>query len=335
MLKKLRSMFAGKPEAPARATNSPTPRNPVTMHWREDATWPIPDWEAIAQAEEAQWQDAERDAFWSAAASQWLERMAQEWDGGYAVRESREFFLLCAFAERDSRVFLDFCESVRKRILAYLPGLASTQGHGKHVVIVIDDQDEYYDYISHYYPEGGEYAMSSGVFLHAGYGHFVLWTGEVDAMQPVVAHELTHCLVAHLPLPVWVNEGITVNTEHRIFPHLAHPNAQKYFPHEMVARHAAFWNAQTIQEFWSGEAFHRPDEGSMLAYDLARKTTALAAREFDDFRAFALQASAEDGGRAAEPALGYPITNLVAAVLGEGEWEPKPEEWRTEGLQPA
>jgi hypothetical protein len=53
--------------------------------------------------------------------------MAQEWNGGYAVRESREFLLLSAFEGRDSRVFLNFCESVRKRILAYLPGLASAQ----------------------------------------------------------------------------------------------------------------------------------------------------------------------------------------------------------------
>src|SRR5687768_12670677 len=109
MLKKLRSMFAGKPETPAATTNQPTPRNPVTMHWRDGAAWPIPDWDAIAQAEDAQWQDAQRDAFWTDAASQWLERMAQEWNSGYAVRESREFFLLSAFKGRDSRVFLDFC----------------------------------------------------------------------------------------------------------------------------------------------------------------------------------------------------------------------------------
>lgn len=325
MLQKLRSMWMGSSDAPTRDVNQPVPQ--VTMHWRSGANWPIPDWDAIAQGEEEHWQDAERDAFWTAAASQWLERMAREWDGDYAVRVSREFLLLSALPPRESRVFLEFCESVRRRILSFLPGLASAQGHGKHVVIVIDDQDEYYDYISHYYPEGGEYAMSSGVFLHAGYGHFVLWAGEIDAMEPVVAHELTHCLVSHLPLPVWLNEGIAVNTEHRIFPQLAHPNAQKYFPHEMVAKHAAFWNTQTIQEFWSGDAFHRPDEGSMLAYDLARKMTALAAREFDDFRSFALQANANDGGRTAESVLGYPIANLVAAVLGEGDWDPKPEAW--------
>lgn len=192
--------------------------------------------------------------------------------------------------------------------------------------LVLDEQDDYYDYISNYNPEGGEYALSSGSFIHDGYGHFLLWRGELDAMEPTVAHELTHCLVSHLPLPLWLNEGIAVNTEHRAFPRLAHPGAQLYFPHEMVAKHAAFWNRETIQGFWSGEAFFRPDEGSMLAYDLATKITALAARDFDVFRRFALRADAGDGDMAAAEELGYPVEHLVAAVLGEGDWAPRPDQ---------
>ena len=298
------------------------------MHWHAHARWPIPDWEAVGAAEPQGGPEADGDAFWSAAAHQWLDRMAREWEEGYEVRETKEFFLLSALPRDEARVLLRFCESVRSRILSFLPGVAAPHtGQGKHVVIVFDDQDEYYDYISHYYPEGGEYAMSRGVHIDAGYGHFVLWAGEIAAMEPVVAHELTHCLVSRLPLPTWLNEGIAVNTEWRMFPHLAEPRAQKYFPHEMRAKHAAFWNADTIQQFWSGEAFHRPDEGSMLAYDLARNMALLAARDFDAFRAFAVEAHADDAGLAAGRHLGYPIGNLVVAVLGEGDWAPAPDRW--------
>lgn len=303
-------------------------RPAVALHWRAGTSWPIPDWEAVAVAEQGEWSEVELDAFWTAAAFQWLERMAARRGHGYSIQESREFLLLSALPQREANVFLRFCESARKRILGFLDGLASAHGSGKHVVIVFDDQEDYYDYVSNYYQDGGEYAMSSGMFIQHGYGHFVLWTGEIHAMEPVIAHELTHCLVSHLPLPAWLNEGIAVNSERRIFPQLAHPSAQQYFPHEMVAKHAAFWSEQTIQEFWSGKSFLRPDEGNMLSYDLATKITALAARDFDAFRRFALRADGVDAGLAAESELGYPLHHLVEAILGEGPWEPRPGAWQ-------
>lgn len=332
MLDRLKSLFVrGRDSAAVVAVAMERPD--VSLSWQEGATWPVPDWEAIAEQEQADWADARKDGFWSEVALQWLGRMATEWEHGYGVQASREFLLLSALPARDAKVFLEFCESARKRILRFLDGIASVQGSGKHVVIVFDDQDDYYDYVSNYYPDGGEYAMSSGMFINAGYGHFVLWAGELHAMEPVIAHELTHCLVSHLPLPAWLNEGIAVNSEHRIFPQLAHPNAQQYFPHEMVAKHASFWNAQTIQEFWSGKSFLRTDEGNMLSYDLAKKLTALAAQDFDAFRRFATRAQGADGGlAAAAEELGYPLAHLVGAVLGEGAWEPKPEAWE-EGVE--
>jgi hypothetical protein len=193
--------------------------------------------------------------------------------------------------------------------------------------MVFDVQDDYYDYISNYYPDGGEYAMSSGVFLQSGYGHFALWSGDLQIAETVIAHELTHCLVSHLPLPAWLNEGIAVNTEQRIFPYLTHPSMQEYLPQEMEAKNAGFWNERTIQEFWSGRSFLTAGEGNMLSYDLATKITALAAKDFETFRAFALRADGIDGGLAAQEELGYPLANLVEAVLGPGEWAPIPSLW--------
>ena len=242
MLDRLKSLF-GRGRDSSAVVAVAMERPDVSLSWQEGTTWPVPDWEAMAKQEQAEWTEARKDAFWSEVALQWLGRMATEWEHGYRVQASREFLLLSALPAREAKVFLEFCESARKRILRFLDGIASVHGSGKHVVIVFDDQDDYYDYVSNYYPDGGEYAMSSGMFIDAGYGHFVLWAGELHAMEPVIAHELTHCLVSHLPLPAWLNEGIAVNSEHRIFPQLAHPNAQQYFPHEMMAKHAGFWNA--------------------------------------------------------------------------------------------
>jgi hypothetical protein len=100
----------------------------------------------------------------------------------------------------------------------------------------------------------------------------------------------------------------------------------------MAAKHAAFWNAETIQEFWSGKAFRRPDEGNVLSYDLAKRITARAANGDAAFRAFVRAAHVDDGGLAAQAALGYPLEHLILAMLGEGEWAPDPPRWR-EGVE--
>lgn len=324
MLGAIKSFFLPKPKTIA-AISEPQATAPspvIDLHWREDTTWPRPDWDATA-VHNGVLDETSHEA-WTAAARQWLERMAAKVGDDACLRESREFLLLSTLPDDEAAVFLRYCESVRARILAWLDGIAVPSTSGKHVVVVLDEQDAYYDYISNYDSGGGEYALSSGSFIHAGYGHFLLWRGELDAMEPTVAHELTHCLVSHLPLPLWLNEGIAVNTERRAFPQLAHPNAQQYFPHEMAAKHAAFWNRETIQAFWSGDAFFRPDDGSMLAYDLAAKITALAAHDFDVFRRFVLRAQAADAGMDAANELGYPLEHLIEAVLGEGEWRPRP-----------
>jgi hypothetical protein len=330
MLSRLKAMWTGeKPETALVRVQRP----PVEMHWIPDPHWPIPDWDAMAAAEQPGCSDTERDDYWTEAAYQWLERMGALWETPLVVHESENLLLLSAAPRRERDVALEFCEHTRARILEkFLPGIASKQGHGKHVLITLGDQDDYYDYVSNYYPPG-EFSMSSGMFIDAGYGHFVVWEGlEYGAMEPVIAHELAHCLVQHLPLPAWLNEGLAVNTEHQIFPALAGPRAQQYFPHEMVAMHAAFWNEDTIQEFWSGKSFLRPDEGSMLSYDLATKITMLAARDFESFRRFVLRADGANAGLDAQEELGFPLQNLVEAVLGQGPWEPTPRTWH-EGIE--
>lgn len=329
MLSRLKTMWTGeRPEtAPARVV-----RPPVEMHWVADVSWPIPDWQAMAHAPRSDWADRAGDEYWTEAAYQWLEQMGRQWEPHLPVRESENFLLLSGASQRECEVTLAFCERSRKRILQFLPGIAARQEHGKHVLITFGDQDDYYDYVSNYYPPG-EFAMSSGMFIDAGYGHFLaLERQRYEEIEPVIVHELAHCLVRHLPLPAWLNEGLAVNTEHHFFPALAHPHAQQYFPHEMAAKHAAFWNRDTIQEFWSGKSFVRPDDGCMLSYDLATKITKLAAADFNAFRQFVLHADGADAGVGAERELGFPLPDLVEAVLGDGPWAPSPETWH-EGIE--
>ena len=196
------------------------------------------------------------------------------------------------------------------------------------MIVVVEDADQYYDYVSNYYPEDGEFAYSSGMFLHAGYGHFVLIATELDRMEPIIAHELTHALVAHLAIPAWLNEGLAVNTERMLVPHLDHHSSSLHTPIEMAAKHAAHWNAQTMQEYWYGASFTKPDDGSMLSYDLAQKMVAIAARDYLRFRDFCLAASFKDAGDASSrEQFGLPIDHLVDAVLAPGPWAVDRAQW--------
>jgi len=54
----------------------------------------------------------------------------------------------------------------------------------------------------------------------------------------------------------------------------------------------------------------------------------MSSRDFVTFREFTNAADFADSGDAAARAhLGYPVSHLAEAVLGEGPWTPDPERW--------
>jgi hypothetical protein len=297
------------------------------ISWRHGTQLPIPDWGQQPWPEDSDENTLHRHANgWAAA---WLEAMAVALNKGYARAESANFMLLSALDPRATRVLLDYLERSRKRVLTVLPGIAADHGHGKTVVMVFGDENSYYHYIAHYGSDSSQpEAYSGGMFIDAGYGHFVFTQGAFETMEPVVVHEMTHCLVRHLLIPAWLNEGLAVNTEHRF----VRPRPL-YRPQEFEFLFARFWNASTIQEFWSGKSFMRPDDGQALSYELARLLVQLLGKEYAVLTRFCETATHEDGGESAAAAvLGMGLEEFAAIVLGPGEWRPRPELW-TEGTE--
>lgn len=297
--------------------------------WLEQAQLPIPDWEAVAQLAPAAAADAGLHAFWRGAVAAWLERMVQALGEDYCVSHSANFTLLAPLSRRECEVTLGFAERVHRRIVASLPGVAQAAGHGPQVMLLFDNPDEYYTYIDHYYPSEGVFAMSTGLFVDAGYGHFVFHAENVAEMEPILAHEHTHALLAHLHLPLWLDEGAAVNMEKYLVPHMADPRRNLYSAQEMAQKHAAFWNAHTMQEFWTGHSFRRPDDGNLLSYDLAdRLTRLLSAGNYPRYSALLRMAQRADSGAAAMREIyGLDPAELVAEVLGAGPWQPQPASW--------
>lgn len=294
--------------------------------FKSGTTLPVVDWEAMRALQPPTVDKSALETFWTGLARDWLEALRAALEPRYAIRESDHFLMLDLLDDSRARVALDFVERARKGILEILDGVAVGNFSGKVCLLIFEDEDRYYRYVSNYYDKDGEYALSGGMFLQQGYGHFVFVQDEMASMEPTIVHELTHCLLQHLPLPAWLNEGTAVNTERRVCPPVGRP---LYTPEEMQERHVKFWNESTIQEFWSGKSWLRPDEANELSYDLARNLTLLACEDFDAFRAFANAADAADAGNAAAlKHLGYPVARLAEAVLGEGPWDPDPGSWK-------
>jgi len=289
---------------------------------------PIPDWGALHKAAPVGADRETLHAYWSDAAAQWLDRLKTHLGEPYGIADSKHFVLLTALEPRLANLTLEICERARKRILHTLHGVADQRGYGPHVVLAFATQDEYYAYVDHYYSEPGTYSTSSGMFINDGYGHFVFPSEATWTLEPTIAHELTHCLVSHLPLPAWLNEGMAMTMEKHLNPSHDNPRYALYSPREMAEKHRAFWNAETIQEFWSGKAYLRPDEGSSLSYDLGEKIVRMISRDYALFTAFANAATDEDAGAsAASDKLGVDLEECAAAVLGAGPWRPDPSRW--------
>jgi len=264
---------------------------------------------------------------WSACELAWLEHLRVALGPEFQLRKQGTAILLSTLESNVATATLAFVNKTAQRIVRVLDGVASVPEWGHDILIVFEDDEAYYKYVSMYYPEAGEFAASGGMYIHGGCGHFVTVKADLRAIEPVIAHELTHAYLSHLPIPAWLNEGLAVNTELRLCS-TSHASAD---PRQMHARHRQFWGTEEVQQFWSGKSFLRNDEGSELSYDLARVLVSQFAADWDRFRPFALAANLADGGAdSAREHLDVDLGVAVCAVLERKPsplWAPKPVDW--------
>jgi hypothetical protein len=289
------------------------------------------DWHAVSEWVATLTDDeAQRDHAWGLCERAWLDHLRVALGARHGLRESDGTLLLCPLDERTAQAALDFVNRTEKRVLRVLDGIAKSGGWGHDIVVLFDDEDTYYRYVSHHYPDAGEFAFSAGMFINAGCAHFVAVKGELHALEPMIAHETTHALLSHLPIPAWLNEGLAVNTERRLCPATHDPRSQPSAA-QMHERHKAFWGPEELQQFWSGQSFLRSDQGNELSYDFARLLVEQFAAKWEPFVRFACAAHLDDAGaRAAEQELGIELGEAVAAVLERPTAQglaPRPQAW--------
>ena len=287
--------------------------------------FPRPDWKTIRAWIQGNVAPDQLTTAWQAISREWLDELRERLGDAYAVAESSHFLLLAALEEKQRHHLLAFLEDARAQILRRLGDISLPERHGKHVILRFNEESDYYRYISYFDPEG-EYAGSGGRFLRGGYLHVAYPHSDTLGVDgATLVHELTHNLLASFPLPLWLNEALAMAFEADIAGHGA-PLVDR----ELAEEHRAYWNAQTIQEFWRGLSFSKVD-GQKLAYNLARILLNLIATELRpspaQFRDFVLQADRKDAGQsAAQAALNLDLNDLVATFLGPGDWRPKETE---------
>lgn len=296
------------------------------------------DWEAVRIWINANVSPLEADAAWSEAALLWVKQLRDDLGGNFFVLQSNQTILLCDQPLDTARWLLAYAGRTEQTIKTLLGELAWGGARSKDVIIVFSDQDDYYQYLSHYSPDG-EQATSGGVCIHSGYTHIAVpWQNETDAANAIV-HELTHDCLSHVPLPLWLNEGVAVTLQKAIAPPprgIAQSDQDALFSaainwnppimwEELAERHLAFWNEENIQSFWAGASFHESGESNALSYSLAEVLVKLLSERgnTESFSLFLQIAHYRDAGQtAALDVLGADLGEIAGTFLGDGKWRP-------------
>jgi hypothetical protein len=339
MLKFLRSLTRGQNVAPA-PPQQPAPTAltaqgaehfDVLAHLSHASGFPRLEWTAVHA-----WIDAldepQRAPAWAQAEVAWLLHLRDFLGRGFRVEQQGEALLLSSLEPNVARATLAYMVTTQQRIARFLDGLAQGDSWGHEVLVVFEDEESYYRYASHFYPEMGEFAGSSGMFIHDHCSHFITTKADLSVVEPVIAHEMTHACLSHLPIPAWLNEGLAVNTEQRLSP----PPRSDVAATQMHAKHLAYWGPQEIQAFWSGQSWLEPGDANVLSYDLARILVAQFAADWLAFRSFVLSANISDAGQAAAiEHLGLDLGAAVCAMLEKevsigacAPWQPQPHAWQ-------
>lgn len=301
--------------------------------------WPIiQDWILLRAGGEAGRSEAS-----DAALRLWLGKMAGVLKSGYCVAESTHFLLLSPLQPVGRKWILAALENASHAIRRALGKMPGTDTPGKKVVIALYD-DVYPLYVSHFYSEDYMGRTGGMMISRDGLRHIAVilpraQSGEQQLLR-TLAHELTHEALQPLSLPRWLDEALAMSFEDQLGggePSLEHRLGHQF---EVIGSRAllreffAWWTEERLQGFWSGQLWNSEDDEQSFCYEMSRLIFKVirgqADRNHTGFRNFVRDADWDDGGAAAaEEHLGLCLGEAAASLLGEGDWKPDPDSWRS------
>jgi hypothetical protein len=276
-----------------------------------------PNWKMIYEFVKTRVPRDDLSAAWNYIARKWLDELAADLGGGSSVRRTQSFYCLSDLDAETTKTLLNYAEFVVGTIRRYLKTAAWSGYHGRHVLLLFSDPEDYYAYIS-YFHRDGTHILSGGVFIRRGYAHIALPYIDILSAQHTLVHELTHNLLCHLPIPLWLNEGLAVVMEQLI------RGRSFLLDRELIERHRNHWNETNIQTFWSGKSYNVPGDDSQLSYSLGEILVNLLAENYVGFIEFVRAADWRDAGQdAAVNHFGRGLEEFLSGFLGPGDWRPQ------------
>lgn len=235
-------------------------------YWPQPGRFPLPDWDAITGIVEADEAGSNLDTAWAEVALRWMGHVATALGPAYLIHQSKNFFVVSQAGPARMREILRFLEDCHDGILRSLPFIERGKLFGKCPVIVFAKVDDFYEYLAGFLDEEeGDFGAVGGVYLNRGYGHFAMPSERLESYQATMCHELCHAFLSPFALPLWLDEAITGEIEHRIV------GGNPYvLDRETVREHREYWDDERLDGFWSGDSFWFADDGQRLSYHLAR-----------------------------------------------------------------
>jgi hypothetical protein len=204
-----------------------------------------------------------------------------------------------------------------------LPGLAKFISPGKTPIFIYWGSEAYYAHIGDYYADG-DYGGSSGIHFRGTYDHIAIVQTPRIEIYPALAHEMTHAVLSHLQMPIWLEEGLTQVFEHDL------GNKPFHLEPEEVGKQKQFWRQEGLDQFWSGTGFSSPGDVQKYSYQLAEILMRLLLMDhqprwfgFDQsptrtLMNFLRSAHRDDhGAAAAREVLGLSLAEIAAKTLGK------------------
>lgn len=171
-----------------------------------------PDWEVIEKAIDTLQSRESRRLAWDDVILHWTKKLAGELGGSYRVSTSGDCVFVSNLEIDVTNRLLQFTTTAIDKIREALPGVAWKNFENLHLILLLDEEDDYYQYLSDFYPEG-DHPATSGVHLHRDFPHIAcLYHNETRAAQ-IISHELVHHSINHLSVPRWLHEGLAITIE--------------------------------------------------------------------------------------------------------------------------
>jgi hypothetical protein len=276
-----------------------------------------PDWKAIYRYVRTHVPKDDLPAAWDCITARWLAELASDLGGNSRVSRSPNFFCLSDLDAETTKTIQAYAEKSVQMIRNCLGAAAWTGYHGKHVLLLFSDPDDYFSYIS-YFDADGEHILSGGVFIRRGYAHIAIPCADVRSAENALVHELTHNLLCHLPIPLWLNEGLAMLSERLAGQRILVMDG------DLADRHRRHWNETNIQAFWAGTLIDVPGDDSELSYSLGEILVSLLSESGAPFADFITHADWRDAGQdAAINWLEKDLGDVLSDFLGPGNWRPE------------